>query len=284
MIFISGGTGTIGQALLRELVTTRATIRVGTRDVEKARAKLAEGVQVVLADAARPETLPPALDGVEALFLVATPGSAIAVWDRQFARSAREASVKRIVKLSSIGADESPPLIVSGWHAEGEAAIKEVGVPWTFLRPAGFATNSLGWAPAIRSGNAVEIATGDGKQGIVDPRDIAAVASRALLSSGHEGKAYTLTGPELLSAPEQLAILGKALGKTIPIEHVTPDFIAQRYAARGLPEEFVAAVREGTTALRDSVAAKRSDDVARVLGRPPGSFGAWVEEHIASFR
>jgi uncharacterized protein YbjT (DUF2867 family) len=215
--------------------------------------------------------------------LVATPGPNIAEWDRAFARAAKDKAVKRIVKLSSIGADESPPLIVSSWHQRGEAAVKESGVPWTFLRPAGFATNSLAWAPDIRADKPVQIATFDGQQGIIDPRDIAAIAARALLSSEHEGKAYTLTGPELLSAPEQLAILGRALGKTIAIDHITPEVAADGYRARGMPEAFVAAVREGTTALRDGVAAKLSDDVERVLGRKPRTFAPWVDENVASF-
>ena len=284
MILISGGTGTIGQALSRELRSTGAEFRVGTRNVEKARAKLPAGVDVVLADPAQAESLSRALDRVDALFLVATPGPKIVEWDRAFARAAKDASVKRIVKLSSIGADESPPLIVSSWHQRGEAAVKESGVPWTFLRPAGFATNSLAWAPDIRADKPVQIATLDGKQGIIDPRDIAAIAARALLSSEHEGKAYTLTGPELLSAPEQLAIVGRALGKSIAIEHISPDVAADRYRARGMPEEFVAAVREGTTALRNGVAGRRTDDVERVLGRKPRTFAAWVGENIGSFR
>ena len=284
MILISGGTGTIGQALCRELLATGAVFRVGTRDVEKARAKLSKEVGVVLADPAHPDSLSRALDGADALFLVATPGPNIVKWDRAFAHAAKAAAVKRIVKLSSIGADESPPLIVSSWHQRGEAAVKESGVAWTFLRPAGFATNSLAWAPDIRANKPVQIATLDGKQGIIDPRDIAAIAARALLSSEHGGKAYTLTGPELLSAPEQLELIGRALGKSIPIDHITPEAAADRYRVRGMPEEFAAAVREGTTALRNGVASKLSDDVERVLGRKPRTFAAWVDEHIASFR
>jgi len=68
------------------------------------------------------------------------------------------------------------------------------------------------------------------------------------------------------------------------VELITPDAAAERYRARGMPEAFVAAVREGTTALRDGVAATLTNDVERVLSRPARTFAAWVEENVRSFQ
>jgi uncharacterized protein YbjT (DUF2867 family) len=284
MILITGGSGTIGQALLAELRTGHIAVRVLTRDVERARAKLGSDIELARADFADPRSLEQALHGVQAVFMVWAPGPFIADHDLAMVRAMKDSAVGRIVKLSSFGADRAPPLLVSSWHRRGEVVVMRSGLAWTILRPAGFASNTLGWAPNIRAGAAVPLSTGDGQQAIVDPRDIAAVARRALTTTEHTGQAYTLTGPALLSAPEQVATLGRALGRTIAIEEVTPDVAAERMRSRRLPEELIAAAREGSAALRAGVAAERSDDVARILGRPPRSFAAWVDDHIDQFR
>lgn len=87
------------------------------------------------------------------------------------------------------------------WHAESEKRLRALDVAWTILRPAFFNSNlihSLGIVP--RGG--LFLPAGDGKDKPIDPRDIAAVAVKALTTPGHEGKVYELTGPELLSYAE----------------------------------------------------------------------------------
>jgi uncharacterized protein YbjT (DUF2867 family) len=186
--------------------------------------------------------------------------------------------------MSAFGAEATPPLRAAGWHHPGERAVMDSGLAWTLLRPAGFASNALAWAPAVRSGGAVEIATGAGRHAVVDPRDVAAVAARALTSSDHDGKAYTLTGPEPLSTPEQVAILGRVLGRSIPVAEVTPEIVADRMRAGGVPDGFVAAVLEGLRFVREGKAAARTDAVEAVLGRAPRPFEAWVRDHVDPFR
>ena len=158
------------------------------------------------------------------------------------------------------------------------------GLAWTVLRPAGFASNALAWAPQIQAGAPIPVATGEGKHAVVDPRDVAAVAARALTSDAHDGRAYSLTGPEALSTPEQVAILRDVLGLPIAIEAITPTVAADRMRAVGVPGAFADAVLEGYTFVRDGLAAGRTDAVARVLGRAPRSFEAWAHDHATAFR
>ncbi|MGM0348363.1 hypothetical protein [Streptomyces sp. Adlamb9] len=79
--------------------------------------------------------------------------------------------------------------------------MRESGGAWTVLRPSSFASNSLGWAAAVRAGEPVPNLTGDGASGVIDPHDIAEVAVAALLDAGHGGRTYTLTGPEAIRVP-----------------------------------------------------------------------------------
>src|SRR5664280_1159297 len=62
----------------------------------------------------------------------------------------------------------------------------------TYLRPNGFMSNALLWADGIREQNSVVDATGPGRQPVVDPEDIARVATLVLTEDGHVGHGYNL--------------------------------------------------------------------------------------------
>lgn len=99
--------------------------------------------------------------------------------------------------------------------ALAERAIEDSGASWTFLRPTGFAANTLMWADQIRSGNVVRWPFGGAARALIDERDIAAVAVRALTGDGHAGTRYLLSGPAVLTQAEQLAAIGQAIGREL---------------------------------------------------------------------
>ncbi|WP_437995203.1 SDR family oxidoreductase [Sorangium sp. So ce185] len=280
MILITGATGTIGREVVRQLVERGAPIRAMTRDPARA-AALGREVELVRGDFDDPGSLRAALRGVEALFLLSAPGPSISAHDVATVDAAQKSGVKKLVKLSAFGADLRSR--VGDWHRAGEHAVRTSGLAWTLLRPVGFASNVLQWAAAIRAGGAVPVWTGDGRQGIIDPGDVAAVAVAALTSDRHDGRIYTLTGPELLNAHDQVAILEGALGRSIETTDVPPDRVRDQMLAAGAARELADAVFEGVSFLREGRAATLSDDVEAVLGREPRRFEAWVRENLAAF-
>jgi uncharacterized protein YbjT (DUF2867 family) len=159
--------------------------------------------------------------------------------------------------------------------------VRASGVTWTILRPSSFASNALRWAGPIRAGDPIPNMTGTGAQGVIDPRDVAAV--RVLTSPGHEGQTYTLTGPELLSVPDQAAQLGDVLGHTVNTLDVPLDTAREQMLAAGMDPSFVDVVIDGAEFVRDGGNAILTDDVERVLGRTPRSFRAWAEDHRIAF-
>ncbi|WP_437590915.1 NAD(P)H-binding protein [Sorangium sp. So ce1000] len=283
MILVAGATGTIGRALVPQLLAARADVRVLTRDPARARALWGSDVEVACGDFTDAPSLGRALEGVDRVFLNTAPGPTVAEHDSAMAAAVMRSRVEQIVKLSAYGAEQKE-LTASGWHRAGEEAVIATGRRFTLLRPAGFHSNVLGWAASVRAGAAIEISTGRGKHAVVDPRDIAAVAARALTSGDHDGRAYTLTGPVGLDAHEQVALLAEALGRPIATQDVTVEHATAKMRAAGAPEAFVAAVLEGLTFLRDGRAGAPTGDVAAILGRPPRSFAAWVRDHLDAFR
>lgn len=155
---------------------------------------------------------------------------------------------------------------------------------WTILRPTTFASNTLSWAGPIRAGQPVPNPTGVGRQGVVDPRDVAEVAVAALTSDAYDGRTYTLTGPELISTPEQATQIGAAIGRTVELVDVEPAAIQEQLVAAGVDPAFAELAARGMELVRSGGNAVVTEDVAQVLGRPAGIFAAWARAHRDRFQ
>jgi uncharacterized protein YbjT (DUF2867 family) len=278
MILITGATGTIGSEVLRLLTERGVPLRAMTRNPT--------GGDAVRADFDDPESLKAAVTGMDSVFLLTAPGGRVPDHDHAMITAAAAAGVRKVVKLSAVGgrpADDGAAM-PSDWHAAGEQALAASDLAWTVLRPSSFASNAVRWAAAVQAGGPVPNTTGTGTQGVVDPRDVAAVAVEALLDDRHDGATYTVTGPELLSVPDQVAQLAEVLGR--PLEIVDVPVAAMRRAMRdqGLDPSFVDVAVRGQELVRAGGNALVTDDVARVLGRPAGTFRTWASDHRAAFK
>jgi uncharacterized protein YbjT (DUF2867 family) len=280
MILVTGATGTIGREVVRLLAAGGARTRAMTRDPARVASPPA-GVEVVRGDFDDPSSLADAAKGAETVFMLSAPGPWVERHDEAILAAARAAGARKVVKLSAIGTGDHPG--VGDWHLPGERAVRSSGLAWTVLRPSSFASNVLGWAGAIRSGDPIPNPMGDGAQGVVDPRDVAEVAARALTSPGLDGHVHTLTGPETLSVPDMAARLGEALGRRVETTELSPEEYRDRLRGAGLDPAFVDSAVGGARLVADGGNATLTDDVERILGRPPRTFATWVADHRAAF-
>ncbi|PWI14526.1 NAD(P)-dependent oxidoreductase [Streptomyces sp. Act143] len=281
MILVTGATGTIGSEVVRQLAARGEKVRALTRAPE--RAVLPGGVEAVRGDFLDQPSLEAALAGVDAAFLVGVLGPEDGGRDVRLIELARATGVRRLVKLSAIGTGEPRFGPFGTWHLPGEQALRAGGPEWTILRPSSFASNTLGWAHALAAGEPVPNMTGDGRQGVVDPRDVAEVAVAALTGTRHAGRTYTLTGPEAISVPDQAAVLAEVLGR--PVRTVTPsrDRLREQLSASGLSEQAVEGVLGGLEIARGDGNTTVTDDVREALGRPARSYRQWAEDHKGVF-
>jgi uncharacterized protein YbjT (DUF2867 family) len=270
MIVVTGGTGRVGGQVAAQLRERDLPVRVVSRRPG--------GPEVVHADLADPASLEPHLRDAEALFLV-WPFTSAEVTAGLAAEVAAIAArhVARVVYLSAQAAERP-----GSFWALTERAIEDSGVSWTFLRPTGFASNTLLWADQIRSGDVVRWPFGAAARSLIDERDIAAVAVRALAEDGHAGARYLLTGPEVLTQAEQLAAIGRAIGRDLTWEEL-PRPAAQQalavawgdpgFAASALDtwERFVTHPETVTSTVRD------------VTGAPAHPFADWAAAHADAF-
>jgi len=268
-ILVTGATGTVGRHVTELLVQRGAAVRALTRNAQRAKSVLPEGVEIAVGDLMRPDTLREALQGVEGMFLIVSSDEPLADLntDPQVVALAAEAGVKRVVVL--VGFEEGPV----------EKAVRKSGMEWTLLKPVEFMANVLAdWGPSIREEGVVRELNGDAPSARVHEGDIAAVAVEALLRDGHHGNSYVLTGPEVLTRKEAVQAISSAIGKNIRFIELPEDEARQRWRDQGYDEEsiefFVQMAfqppKAGHTVL---------PTVERVLGRPARTLAEWAVEH-----
>jgi uncharacterized protein YbjT (DUF2867 family) len=290
MILVTGATGTVGRHVVQLLTDRGVATRALTRDPSRVAPASTPGggLDVVRGDFDDPASLKPAVEGVTTLFLLTAPVAPSPVHDQAVLDVAVAAGVERVVRLSAIATGERADdgTIIGAWHQQAEAAVRASGLAWTLLRPTTFASNTRWWADALRAGQPVANPTGAGAQGIVDPRDVAAVAVEILTAedpTAHQGQTYTLTGPELLSVPDQVVQLAEVLGRPVDVVDQSLDETRAGLLASGLDPAVVDTMVAGMGWVRDGRNAVVTADVARLLGRPPTSFAAWAHDHRLAF-
>ncbi|HKG14469.1 MAG TPA: SDR family oxidoreductase [Pyrinomonadaceae bacterium] len=284
MILITGATGTTGREVVGELQRLGASgVRAVVRDPARASFVRDAGFETVEGDFDRPETLDAALEGVGRALLLTPPSPHTYAYQRDFIEAAKRAGVRRIVKLSALGADASAPEGFGRWHGQAEEFLKASGLGWTILRPNFFMQNLLGQAQTIATQGALYQPGGDARASLIDARDIASVAARALTDEGHEGKTYTLTGPEALSYAEAAAKISDATGKHVRYVSLTPEQFREGALAQGLPEWLVSALELLNELFASGDAAEVTDDVRGVGGKEPKTFDEFARDHAAAF-
>jgi uncharacterized protein YbjT (DUF2867 family) len=281
---VTGATGNIGRRVVSRLLARGERPRVLVRDGVKARAAFGAAVDIVVGDLADEHALAVAFAGADSVFLV-NSGSDLARRDALAAVAAKSVGVRRIVKLSSLGARSRGDLTaVALWHQRGEAAVEESGVPYVFVQSVGFMSNALAWAPTIQAEGVVRASTGTGKIAMIHPEDIADVAVEALVTDRYLGHSLAITGPELLEYAEMAAKIGIAAGRPVRFEPITDDESRHALLARGMPAPVAEALVTLWREVREGRVAVVTDTVQEVLGRRALSFDRWAAESASAFQ
>jgi uncharacterized protein YbjT (DUF2867 family) len=283
MILITGAGGTVGTALVEQLKRSDQKIRLTFRSQDKAAQAAAAGYGAVVLDYAQPETLGPAFDGVDTVFLLGTGVLGQAEGEINLVNAAKAAGVQKIVKLSMWGAG-TEEYALARMHRTVERAIEASGLEWTFLRPNNFMQTFVTYeAESIRAEGAFYLPAGEAKINHIDVRDIARVAARALTAPGHVGKAYNLSGSKAISYTEAAAILSEALGKPVRYVAVSDDTAKSAMIAGGAPEIYADYLIELYQYFRAGRAAGVSSVVKDITGHDPMTFEQFARDYAEAF-
>lgn len=282
MICVTGAGGTVGGEVIRQLGSRQASFRGAYFSKPRAEAAQASGIEAVLIDYARPETLRTAFAGCDKLFLLGPNTPDQSALECNAVEAAQAVGVRHIVKQSVLGADEEA-FTLARVHRVVEKAIEASTLDWTFLRPNSFMQNAVTFmAGTIRTESMVYSASDQARISHVDVRDIAAVAVEALTESAHAGRAYELTGPRALSYDELASELTKALGRPIRHLSLSPSDLKAGMLAEGMPEELADRMLDLERYFREDGASRVTDDVRQVIGREAREYADYIRETAAT--
>ena len=274
-ILVTGATGTVGQHVAgglaeRDVSAVAATRYPGATDALPLPTRRFDFEDPVTYNA---------FEGIEQLFLVRPP-ALTRVWEHIFPAidAAARAGVQHVVFLSLLGAEQNP-LVPHRWI---EWKLRRSGMTATLLRPSFFMQNLVTTHRAeIRDEKRIVVPAGQGRTSFVDARDIAAVAAHALTEPALRGESYALTGAEALTYHEVAQRFSEVLGRTIRYANPSPLAFARQMRRRGHPWPFVAVMTGIYLTARFGLAARTTDVVERILGRPPTSMRTFIRDYRA---
>ena len=273
MIAVTGATGTVGRELVRLLVEGGQRPRVITRNAGVARLVLGPEVELAQSDLDRPQTLAAALSGADQVFLLSPATSGQLARERHLVTAAAAAGVRHIVKGSVFRAGPESTLRIARQHGQIEQTIMESGLEWTFLRPTFFMQNLTG---QILNG-VVCSAVRDGRIAMIDARDVAAAAATVLTTSGHRGRAYSLTGPRAVTFDEVAELVCSAGEAGCLHRRVAPERVRAAMLRSGAESWYASDM----ALLHTMLAAGYEDLVSGDLGQLTGGQGRDVASFVA---
>ncbi|WP_424137571.1 SDR family oxidoreductase [Roseomonas chloroacetimidivorans] len=274
-IAITGATGQLGRLIVEKLTSKvpADSVVALVRSPDKA---VDLGVATRPFDYARPETLTPALKGVDTLMLVSSSEvGQRAVQHRNVIEAAKAAGVGRIVYTSLLNADTTP-LDLAEEHRVTEADLKASGVPYTILRNGWYAENYTGSISGALAGGAFIGSAGEGRISAAPRADFAEAAVAVLTSEGHGGRTYELAGDEAFTLSDLAAEISRQSGRDIPYRDLPAADYAAALTGFGLPEGLGKAIAGwDVDASRDALFDDRRV-LSQLIGRPTTPLSASV--------
>jgi uncharacterized protein YbjT (DUF2867 family) len=286
MILVTGATGNFGSAAVAAAQAANVKFRALAHSAEKAEALRQRGIDVAVGDLARPESLAEALRGISALFLSSQLSPALADVETATLRAAREAGVKRVVKISSFSIGTKFQGGLTSVHATAEAALRESGLEWTVLRPTPTMGSPLSFG-YIHEG--VLYATcADVTAAYCAPADVGELGVRILEQGGHAGKVYSVTGPEALDLSQVAAIVAAEVGRPLRYQPTSDADYSRLTDAAGIPKsvsDVSISLSDVSISFFQLVRAGSYTEVLRtvesLLGRAGTSYRDWARVNAA---
>ncbi|AIE84460.1 NADPH:quinone oxidoreductase 2 [Fimbriimonas ginsengisoli Gsoil 348] len=240
------------------------------------------GVNVRKADFDRPETLGPALGGVDTLlFISASEVGKRLAQHRNVIEAAKQAGVKWIIYTSLLRADASS-LSLAEEHFGTEEALRASGIPITILRNGWYTENYTDQIPGALAAGALIGSAGNGRISGASRPDYADAAVAVALGTGHEGRTYELAGDGSFTLNELAAEVSRQTGRTIPYKDLPLEEYAAALASFGLPDGLAHAIASWDVGASQGALFDEGHQLSNLIGRPTTPMAVTVAETLKS--
>jgi uncharacterized protein YbjT (DUF2867 family) len=282
-VLVCGAGGTVGRAVLSALrrrgVPAAALVRSDAAE-ERLRGSADEFRRADMADA---EATRMALTGVESVFLLTKPAPTQLALEANMLEQIRAAGVERVVRVSVIGADPDADSPVRRWHGAAERQLETSELQAVNLRANFFMQNFLAMRGAIESKGRFSLPLGEAGVSMVDVADIAQAAARLLAGDvpWSPRRPIDLTGPEALPMSEVARLIGIVWRCDCAYSDLPIDRFEASMMKSGSPAWLARALAGLYQEMQQGRNGFVNETLADVLGRPPGSFGAFLDRHVS---
>jgi uncharacterized protein YbjT (DUF2867 family) len=270
MWLVTHASSTIGRAVVQTAAAEGRQLRLLARDPAQLPADVM-GHETLRADYGDESVLKQAFAGISHVVLITPLDGQMGEWHEALARAARAAGVKHIVQITGLGADPRSQIRRLRWLGEAEARVAAAGVKAWVLRPAVAMQSLLKHNPEIGVGGLLEAPFRRAKMPLVDARDVAQVVLR-VIESNEAPRALELSGTKPLDYFEIARECSRACGHRIEYLDICSPKARGSLESRGLSPRLIEALIEfWDYAAAGMVPIAVTDDIERILGRPPHS-------------
>lgn len=284
MIAVTGATGQLGRLVIDALLekVPAASVAAPVRDPAKAADLAARGVTLRQADYAQPETLFPALEGVDTLLLISSSEVGQRAPQHQAVIDAAAAAGVGLIAYTSILHADSSPLALAEEHRATEAALAASGLDHVLLRNGWYSENYAGSVPTAAEHGAVIGAAGEGRIAAAARADYAAAAAAVLADpAAHAGKTYELAGDTAFTLADLAAEIARQSGKPVTYQDMPQAAYAEALKGFGLPGPFAEILADSDVGASRGGLFDDSHALSALIGRPTTPMSEMVKSALA---
>ena len=220
-LLVIGGTGTLGRQIVRRALDEGHEVYCLVRSFQRGGFLREWGAQLLRGNLCSPQTLPPALDGVEAVIDAATARPTDAIdkvdWDGKLnlIKAAKAAGVSRYVFISILNAEKYPDVPLMNIKHCTEKFLADSGLNYTILRPCGFLQGVIGqYAIPILEKQGIWVMNGAAPIAYMNTQDIARFAIAALSNDDTVNRSFPLAGSRAWDANEIIRLCERLTGQS----------------------------------------------------------------------
>ena len=267
---ITCAAGSVGKKVVKMLEAQGTPVRAGIHRIEDEPSVTPQTTDLVKLDFSDSHSIEAAVTGVQQVCLITPHTNKQVEWASLLIDKAKEAGVKRIVRLSGLAAAMGPEVQVGRWMNRVENYLADSGLEWAIIRPGPFMQNFLNLYP--QNDKHFWPPIGDGKICHIDNGDVAEILVKVLSEEGHNRKTYTITGSQPLSMTEATDILTQVSHTSVTYDPLSDQKARELLEKAQKPEWLIDVLMQLFAAFRSGAASLSVDTVENMLGRAPVSF------------
>lgn len=284
-ILITGATGNLGSLVIESLLekTTADNIAVMIRNEKDAERFSSLGINDIrIGNYDDKASMIKAFSGIDKLYFVSGSDlEARLVQHANVVNAAKEAKIFHIVYTSfsrKTDSENYPLLTLAKGHLITEEAIKNSGIPYTFLLNNYYMEVIPLFVGDVLKTKTIYFPASDGKSGFIARKDIAELSATILTVAGHENKIYEASGDYAYTFDEIAKLISKVSGTAINYTSPSEDDFEKTLKDNGVNQAGINISVLSARAIREGEFEKTSTTFESITGHPPISLTEFLEE------